>query len=253
MRYKNLPEINFVSKSDSGLKRTNNEDNFIVSTELGFCLVADGMGGAAAGEIASRIFTETTLELFSNSSGRYEKETIELVQQAFSFANERILNHVKENPRHKGMGCTAELMAFSDKNFVIGHMGDSRTYCLRAGQLKQLTMDHSLVQNQINQGLITMAEARNHPLRNVILRAVGIKKKLALDLVKGIMFPGDLFLLCSDGLSDMIDDNLIRDTLLSASTLLQKVEKLIEAANAAGGYDNITVVLFEIPPLPSGD
>jgi len=238
-----MPEINFVGKSDSGLKRTNNEDCFMVRSELGFCLVADGMGGAAAGEIASRIFAETTLELFSSSAGRTEKETIELVQRAFNFANERILSHVKKNPHHKGMGCTAELMAFSDKDFVIGHMGDSRTYCLRDGQLKQLTLDHSLVQNQIEQGLITPAEARNHPLRNVILRAVGIKKKLALDLIRGITFSGDLFLLCSDGLSDMVDDNQIRDILFSTAPLLQKVEKLIESANAAGGYDNITVVL----------
>ncbi len=246
MRYKNISEINFVGKSDSGLKRTNNEDCFMVRSELGFCLVADGMGGAAAGEIASRIFAETTLELFSSSAGRSEKETIELVQRAFNFANERILSHVKKNPHHKGMGCTAELMAFSDKGFVIGHMGDSRTYCLRDGQLKQLTQDHSLVQNQIEQGLITPADARNHPLRNVILRAVGIKKKLALDLVRGITFPGDLFLLCSDGLSDMIDDNQIRNILFSTAPLLQKVEKLIESANAAGGYDNITVVLADI-------
>jgi PPM family protein phosphatase len=238
-----MPEINFVGKSDSGLKRTNNEDCFMVRSELGFCLVADGMGGAAAGEIASRIFAETTLELFSSSAGRSEKETIELVQRAFNFANERILSHVKKNPHHKGMGCTAELMAFSDKGFVIGHMGDSRTYCLRDGQLKQLTQDHSLVQNQIDQRLITQAEARNHPLRNVILRAVGIKKKLALDLIRGNTFSGDLFLLCSDGLSDMVDDNQIRNILFSTAPLLQKVEKLIESANAAGGYDNITVVL----------
>ncbi|MEA1900058.1 MAG: Stp1/IreP family PP2C-type Ser/Thr phosphatase [Thermodesulfobacteriota bacterium] len=241
-----MPEINLVGKSDSGLKRTNNEDRFMVRSELGFCLVADGMGGAAAGEIASRIFTETTLELFSSSAGRSEKETIELVQRAFNFANERILSHVKKNPHHKGMGCTAELMAFSDKGFVIGHIGDSRTYCLRDGQLKQLTQDHSLVQNQIEQGLITPAEARNHPLRNVILRAVGIKKKLALDLVRGITFSGDLFLLCSDGLSDMIDDNQIRNILFSTAPLLQKVEKLIESANKAGGYDNITVVLANL-------
>jgi len=238
-----MPEINFVGKSDSGLKRRNNEDRFMVRSELGFCLVADGMGGAAAGEIASRIFAETTLEIFSTSAGRSEKETIELVQRAFNFANERILSHVKKNPHHKGMGCTAELMAFSDKGFVIGHIGDSRTYCLRDGQLKQLTQDHSLVQNQIDQRLITPAEARNHPLRNVILRAVGIKKKLALDLIRGIMFSGDLFLLCSDGLSDMVDDNQIRNILFSTAPLLQKVEKLIESANAAGGYDNITVVL----------
>jgi len=238
-----MPEINFVGKSDSGLKRTNNEDCFMVRSELGFCLVADGMGGAAAGEIASRIFAETTLEIFSNSAGRSEKETIELVQRAFNFANERILSHVKKNPHHKGMGCTAELMAFSDKGFVIGHMGDSRTYCLRDGQLKQLTQDHSLVQNQIDQRLITPAEARKHPLRNVILRAVGIKKKLALDLIRGITFSGDLFLLCSDGLSDMVDDNQIRNILFPTAPLFQKVEKLIESANAAGGYDNITVVL----------
>jgi protein phosphatase len=241
-----MSEINFIGKSDSGLKRTNNEDCFMVRSELGFCLVADGMGGAAAGEIASRIFAETTLELFSSSGGRSEKETIELVQGAFNFANERILSHVKKNPHHKGMGCTAELMAFSDKGFVIGHMGDSRTYCLRNGQLKQLTQDHSLVQNQIDQRLITPAEARNHPLRNVILRAVGIKKKLALDLVRGITFSGDLFLLCSDGLSDMVDNNQIRNILFSTAPLLQKVEKLIESANAAGGYDNITVVLADI-------
>jgi len=241
-----MPEINFVGKSDSGLKRTNNEDRFMVRSELGFCLVADGMGGAAAGEIASRIFAETTLELFSSFAGRSEKETIELVQRAFNLANERILSHVKKNPHHKGMGCTAELMAFSDKGFVIGHMGDSRTYCLRDGQLKQLTLDHSLVQNQIEQGLITPAEARNHPLRNVILRAVGIKKKLALDLIRGIMFSGDLFLLCSDGLSDMVDDNHIRNILFPTAPLLQKAEKLIESANAAGGYDNITVVLASI-------
>lgn len=218
----------------------------MVRSDLGFCLVADGMGGAAAGEIASRIFAETTLEIFSSSIGRSENNIIELVQRAFNFANEKILSHVKKNPHHKGMGCTAELMAFSDKGFVIGHMGDSRTYCLRDGQLKQLTLDHSFVQNQINQGLITPAEARKHPLRNVILRAVGIKKKIALDLIRGITFPDDLFLLCSDGLSDIVDDHLIRNILFSTSTLLKKVEKLIESAKTAGGYDNITVVLANI-------
>ena len=118
------------------------------------------------------------------------------------------------------MGCTAELMAFSDKDFVIGHMGDSR--------------------------IRKPSSSKRHSSGS------RYQKKLSLDLVRGIMFSGDLFLLCSDGLSDMIDDNLIRDILLSTSTLLQKVEKLIESANAAGGYDNITVVFFEIPELPTG-
>lgn len=241
-----MSKINAVGKSDSGLKRTNNEDFFLVRSDLGFCLVADGMGGAAAGETASRIFAETTLEVFSSFDGRSEKDIVELVQRAFGFANENILSHVEKYPHHKGMGCTAELLAFSDKGFVIGHMGDSRTYCLRDGQLKQLTIDHSFVQNQIDEGLITQAEARSHPLRNVILRAVGIEKRLALDLVRGVMLPGDLFLLCSDGLSDMLNDGQSRNILFSTATLLQKAEELIESAKTAGGYDNITVVLAEV-------
>ena len=243
---KRTHRIASFGKSDSGLRRSKNEDTFIVRPELGFCLVADGMGGAAAGELASRIFAETTLEVFSKTEGQSGKDTLELVQRAFSWANERILNHVKENPHHEGMGCTAELVVVSNEGFVLGHMGDSRTYRFRNGQLKQLTEDHSLVQDQINQGLITPAEARNHPMRNVILRALGVKESLALDLVRGKTLRGDLFLLCSDGLTDMIDDSLIENVLSSTMVLPQKVEKLVELANSAGGHDNITVVLSRV-------
>ena len=244
--HKQMHEIASFGKSDAGLKRTNNEDAFMIRPDLGVCLVADGMGGAAAGEVASRIFAETTLEVFSQARYQSEQETLELVQMAFKWANERILDHVKENPHHKGMGCTAELVGFFNKGFVLGHMGDSRTYRFRNGQLTQLTQDHSLVQDQIDQGLITPAEARNHPLRNVILRAVGVKKIAALDLIRGKAFPGDLFLLCSDGLTDMVDDTLIRETLSSSIALPEKVENLVELAKSAGGYDNITVVLSEV-------
>ncbi len=240
------PQIASFGKSDRGLKRSNNEDAFLIRPELGLCLVADGMGGAAAGELASGIFAETTLEVFSKAVGQSEQETLEIVQKAFGWANERILSHVKENPHHQGMGCTAELLVFSDESFVIGHMGDSRTYRYRTGELKQLTRDHSVVQDQVDKGLINPAEARNHPMRNVILRAVGIKESLALDLVRGKTLSGDLFLLCSDGLTDMIDDALIQEVLSSTMALPQKVEKLIELANAAGGYDNTTVVLSEV-------
>ncbi|MBW1940219.1 MAG: Stp1/IreP family PP2C-type Ser/Thr phosphatase [Deltaproteobacteria bacterium] len=241
-----MDKINFSGKSDIGLKRNNNEDVFVVKSDLDFCLVADGMGGAAAGEVASHIFAETALEIFLNSRGRSEKQNLEQVQKTFRFANKRILDHVKENPHHEGMGCTAELMAFTHKEFVLGHMGDSRTYRLRNGQLKQLTQDHSLVQEQIDQGLISPAEARNHPLRNIILRAVGINESPALDVIRGKALSGDLFLLCSDGLTDMVDDFLIREVVSSIGTLSQKVEKLIELANAAGGKDNITIVLLEV-------
>ena len=151
--------INCFGATDMGLKRSNNEDSFAVRPDLGLCIVSDGMGGAAAGELASRIFTETVLEIFSNASGGSEKEIIEQVQRSFVLANDRILKHVTEKPEHKGMGCTAEVLAFCSEGFVLGHMGDSRTYRFRNGQLKQLSNDHSLVQEQLDQGIITHAEA----------------------------------------------------------------------------------------------
>jgi len=236
----------FSGISDVGLKRTNNEDTFVIRPERHFCLAADGMGGAAAGEVASLIFAETASEVFAGSGGRSKIQTLELVQRTFGFANERILDHVKENPHHMGMGCTAELLAFYDEGYVLGHMGDSRTYILRNGVLKQLTHDHSLVQEQIDKGIISPAEARNHPLRHIILRAVGIREKPAVDLRKGRIYPGDIFLLCSDGLTDMVDDPPIQEVLSSSVALPQKVKRFIELAKSEGGKDNITVVLSEI-------
>ena len=233
-------------KTDVGLKRSHNEDAFIVNSELFFCALADGMGGEAAGEIASSIFVETASEVFSKPGNRSEQETLEYVQRAFRLANERVLEHVKENPHHKGMGCTAELLAFYNEGFILGHIGDSRIYRFRGDDLKQLTEDHSLVQAHVNQGLITKEEARNHPMRNVILRAVGIEESLAVDFLRGRTRTGDTFLLCSDGLTDMIDDTLIQKVLSSSMELSQKVDELIELAKSAGGHDNITVVLSMI-------
>ncbi len=229
-----------------GLKRANNEDVFVARPELGFCLAADGMGGAAAGELASRFFAETVTKAFTGADGRSEVEVLDRVQTAFNMANQRILEHVKQNPGHRGMGCTAELMAFADKGFVLGHVGDSRTYRLRDGRLKRLTQDHSLVQNQLDQGLITPEEALHHRLRNIILRAVGISDNLALDLLQGKIFSGDLFLLCSDGLTDRIDDEIIQRVLSFGTNLIQKADQLIESAKSAGGEDNITVVLARV-------
>jgi serine/threonine protein phosphatase PrpC len=242
----NMPKISLYGKTDIGLKRADNEDAFMVNTGLGFCLVADGMGGAAAGEVASRIFAETALAVFSEAGGPSQKETIGRVQKTFASANERILDHVAKNPHHKGMGCTAELLAFSEEGMVIGHVGDSRTYCFRKGRLTQLTHDHSLVRSYIDQGIITPEEAENHPLRHAILQAVGTGESLAPDIIIEKIFSGDLFLLCSDGLTDMIDDASITDVLSSTAALVQKGEKLIELAKIAGGCDNITVVLCEM-------
>ena len=232
-------------KTDLGLRRANNEDAFLVKPELGFCLVADGMGGAAAGELASQIFSDTALEVFSNADP-FHSDPVNLVQESFVLANDRILEHTDEIPEHKGMGCTAELMAFSGDRFFLGHMGDSRTYRFKNGQLSQLSLDHSLVQEQVNKGLITPEEARRHPMKNVILRAVGIDENPSLDIVRGILSAGDLFLLCSDGLTDMVEDTGIQAVLASTALLAQKAENLVALAKAAGGNDNITVVLIEI-------
>ncbi|MBT8331218.1 MAG: protein phosphatase 2C domain-containing protein, partial [Deltaproteobacteria bacterium] len=200
-----MPEKVFIGKTDTGLRRQNNEDVFLVSPEFDFCLAADGMGGAAAGEVASQIFAQTALDIFSINPNRSEKDTLYRVQKAYLAANDKILEHVIAHPDHKGMGCTAEMLAFFEHNFFLGHIGDSRTYRLRDGLLEQLTEDHTLVQQQFQEGLISQDEIRNHPMRHVIFRAVGIKEEMTIDLLKGKTCPGDLFLLCSDGLSDMIE------------------------------------------------
>jgi PPM family protein phosphatase len=238
--------IEYIGKTDRGLIRNNNEDTFVINKDTNFCLVADGMGGAAAGEMASLIFAQTADEIFSNSLPETEQEAIDCVQATFREANERILTHVAQYPEHQGMGCTAEALAFTNSGFVIGHMGDSRTYRFRQGILKQLTKDHSLVQDQIDQGLITEEQARTHSMRNVILRAVGVRPSPALDTLRGPIFQGDVFLLCSDGLTDMVDDSEISRVLSLDGDVVQKSDVLIDIAKKAGGKDNITVVLAEV-------
>lgn len=236
----------FAGKTDIGLKRKNNEDAFFTSPDQLFCLAADGIGGAAAGATASKIFTESTIETFSGTSNWSSKEIKHRVQNAFRLANANILEHVNQNPDHKGMGCTAELLAFSDEGFIIGHIGDSRTYCLRNQRLEQLTKDHTIVQQQLDAGLITRDRIKQHPLRNVIFRSLGLTKEIEFDVLKGEALSEDLFLLCSDGLTDMVPDDQIRDILCSNVDIDDKVDNLINAAKSAGGKDNITVVLATV-------
>ncbi|MCP5007656.1 MAG: Stp1/IreP family PP2C-type Ser/Thr phosphatase [Planctomycetes bacterium] len=233
-------------KTDVGLKRRNNEDASVVKPDLGFVSVVDGMGGVSFGEVASQIFANTALEVFSDIKSLSKKDTLELVEKAFRLANERILHEATISPSHNGMGCTAELIAFHAQDFVLGHVGDSRTYLFRQGELKRVTRDHSFIQDQIDHGILTVSEAKKHPYRNVILRAVGVNKKLEIDLIRGKSLPGDIFLLCSDGLTDMVEDLVIQKVLSSADKIPDKVEKLINLAKSAGGHDNITVALCEL-------
>lgn len=277
-------KISFFGKTDVGLERTNNEDAFSICPEKGFCLVADGMGGEAAGEVASRIFEETAVEVFSETGGALEKifgqigrllgfpeklpsndlssetdspvdaarfsrskeETLALIRKAFSLSNKRILKHVGQHPEHRGMGCTAEVLAFFNQGFVFGHIGDSRIYRFKDGEMKQISRDHSFVQKQIDAGIITPEQAKTHSYRNVILRAVGIEKNLFPDFESGTIESGDIFLLCSDGLNDMVEDMQIQEVLASKVSGELKTDQLIDLAKSGGGIDNITVVLCEI-------
>ncbi len=235
----------FVGKTDIGLHRKKNEDTIHMDQAKRFCLVADGIGGTAVGDVASQMFAQTARDMFSSVSDT-EAEKYQLVQHTFLTANDEILNYARQNPECEGMGCTAELLALTSDKFILGHIGDSRTYRLRNNELKQLTTDHTLVQEQLDQKLITQEEANHHSLKNVILRAVGIKKNPSLDVLRGRILPGDRFLMCSDGLTDMVDDTTIKYILSSDSDIEDVSEQLVQKANANGGKDNISVVLIEI-------
>lgn len=232
--------------TDTGLRRPHNEDNFAINCDAGFCLVADGMGGAAAGEVASQLFTECASRLIGTSSIRSEKVAVALVKEIYLLANTSIRSHITNNPEHSGMGCTADLLLFHEHGFALGHIGDSRTYRLRDKNLVRLTKDHSLVQDQLDQGIISKDEARTHRLRNVISRAVGVHEQLEVDIIRGRYFTGDLFLLCSDGLTDMVGEQDIEKTVTSNFSLQERTQLLIEQAKAAGGKDNITAILIEV-------
>jgi len=238
--------IQLFGKSDRGILRADNEDDFLVSPEFLLCVVSDGMGGAPAGEHASRIFTETALEVFSEFRCRSEQDTLELVQRAFLAANERIRQHTKETPHHQGMGCTAEILAMAEDKFVIGHIGDSRTYRCRNGHLQQLTRDHTYLSEVLRNGGASPANSRKHTMGHAISRAVGTEDKLSLDIIRGQMVSGDIYLLCSDGLTDMVQDSLIESVLSSGIELPMKVQTLVNMANSAGGHDNVTIVVTEV-------
>ena len=240
-----MKNVECSGKTDTGLRRYNNEDAIVVRPDLGFVALADGMGGASSGEVASAIFIETALNIFSEApSGRTAQEA---VQEAFFLANDKIWSDAKNNGAHSGMGCTGEIFAFDDNHYIIGHVGDSRTYMSRKGRLRQITRDHSVVQDQIDRGFITPEEARKHSLKNVIVRAVGAAESITVDIIRGAIQPGDTFLLCSDGLNDMLTDDKISEIINLDDSLDNKIQTLIDLANDAGGHDNITAVLVRFP------
>ncbi len=243
--FRNNSTFNACGMTDPGLVRENNEDVFYVSNDMRVLSVADGMGGAAAGEVASSIFVRQVQHAIEGPV-KLQIQAVELVKQVFLSANQAIIQHAADNPSHAGLGCTAELMIFCEDGYVAGHVGDSRSYLFRNGHLKQLTRDHTLVQEQLDQGLLTEEETVSHPMRNVIVRAVGINDTLAVDIIRGKYRSGDIFLLCSDGLTDMVPDTRIEDVITSGRSPAEICRILVNMANSAGGRDNVTVVVGEV-------
>jgi serine/threonine protein phosphatase PrpC len=220
--------------SDPGRKRRRNEDSFVIDPPL--FAVADGMGGAQAGEIASKLAASAVR---SSDPGRLE----DLIQEA----NRRVHQRSVEDAAASGMGTTLTVAEIVDERVSIGHVGDSRAYLVRDGRLEQLTEDHSLVGELVRSGKLTPEEAESHPQRSVITRALGTDPDVDVDTFAVEPRPGDLFLLCSDGLTTMVDDRTIEQVVEDKRGDLEGlVNALIRAANKGGGEDNITVVAFEI-------
>jgi len=234
--------------TDTGRRRPQNEDTFVCDPPL--YAVADGVGGAQAGEIASRLAATALEERARDALG---EETLVTLLQA---ANERIYRHALEDTTAAGMGTvvTALLVDEASGRVAIGHVGDSRAYRLRDGVLEQLTADHSLVGELVRAGQLSAEEAEQHPHRSVITRAVGTEPSLEVETLSVETAPGDLYLICSDGLTDIVRDAEIAELILAAGKDPDAAaEALVDAANRNGGIDNITVVLFEIvegEPLP---
>jgi protein phosphatase len=233
-----LRVVEHAALSDVGRQREGNEDSLLERSPL--FAVADGMGGAQAGEVASSLAVDALAELAED--GIDFEELVDGVREA----NRRILQTAREDRTMAGMGTTLTAALVHDGMVSIAHVGDSRAYRHRGDELAQLTDDHSLVAELERHGKLTAAEARVHPQRSMILRALGISEDVEVDTYELEVKAGDVYLLCSDGLSGLVHDEVIDEVLTSAETLDQATIELIEIANVSGGPDNITTVLFRI-------
>lgn len=250
--------IEAFGKTDVGRRRKLNEDSFLVDPETHLYAVCDGMGGHNAGEVASRMAIEA-LDAFVQKSHR-EKEITwpygldadlsfagNRLKTAIKLANRKVFRAADNREDYTGMGTTvvAALVTEADRLLTVGSAGDSRCYVLRGGELKQITTDDSWVSAAWAEGILSAEEIERHPLKNVITKAVGAKDSIEIDVVEHKLEPGDLVLICSDGLHSMINDQAIREVLVARGASLEEAAGgLIDAANEAGGRDNVSVVLL---------
>jgi protein phosphatase len=225
--------------TDPGRTRRHNEDAYVIDPPL--FAIADGMGGAQAGEVASRLATAALKEGGANGGG--ERRIADLIQEA----NRRVYDRSSSDPNTSGMGTTITVALVEDDRVSFGHVGDSRAYLIRDAQMEQLTEDHSLVNELLKTGKLSREEAETHPQRSVITRALGTDPDVDVDTFSVSAEDGDLFLLCSDGLTDMVSEESILDVVeRNRRDIDAALRALVKAANRGGGQDNITVVAFEI-------
>src|SRR5438445_12787848 len=254
--------INYAAKTDVGMKRDNNEDNLLVFPEQNVFAVFDGMGGHAAGEVASAIAANEVKEFFS-FTGKDEDATWPFKGDrqrnydenraitAIKLANARIIEQSEQDGAKKNMGTTAVMVHFIERNgsgpkALVAHVGDSRVYLFRSGQLQRITIDHSLVEEYLRLGKITQEEAKNFPQKNIILRALGQQRQVEVECNAHDPKAGDIFMLMSDGLSGMVEDKFMESIMQKQSANLEACcKKLLDTANANGGVDNSTVILVK--------
>ena len=239
--------------TDRGRVRTSNQDAFAVLNECGIWIVADGMGGRAGGDIASRITVEGVAGELSQRLGARLSDSTEiqsrsdLLHQVIHRSNQAVRDEASQRPELLGMGTTLVILMILPRpqpTALIAHVGDSRAYCLRSGVLTQITRDHSFVEESLRNGLLTQAEAVDHPMRHVLTRAVGAEPEVETEITIHALAPQDMLLVCTDGLTKMLPDRIIRDLLSQpAASPHRMCQALVNEANARGGEDNITVVL----------
>ncbi|MBC7437936.1 MAG: Stp1/IreP family PP2C-type Ser/Thr phosphatase [Bdellovibrionales bacterium] len=240
----------FCTHTDPGLARENNEDSVTFDALARLGILADGMGGYNAGEIASGMattFIKSEMGRWLSQAGRHAnaKEVRRAMEICVENANRSIFNAANSNPQYTGMGTTLVIGVFQDARAMLGHIGDSRCYRLRDGEFTQVTKDHSLLQEQIDAGLITPEQAATSMNKNLVTRALGVEDTVLLEVNEHRVDPGDIYLMCSDGLSDMVDDAGIAEIMREPVTLQHMAAQLIDAANAKGGRDNISVLLAQ--------
>jgi protein phosphatase len=238
--------IRFAIRSDQGKIRNSNEDSYAANSKNRLFLVADGMGGHAAGEIASQIAASTVEEIVAARRAT-DTDPEETIRVAAREANVRIYDAQRQNPDLAGMGSTLTVLYLRGGQYYIAQVGDSRAYRLRADRLEQLTRDHSLVWHLYENGILRKEELSSHPQKNLITRSIGPHPQVEVDVERGEAHEGDVFLLCSDGLTDVVPDERIRRLLSESSKSADEIgEALVAAANSAGGPDNITVVVVRL-------